>query len=357
MLAIALITPYGSLQIRGGVETFNEYLSKVFPNISIIDYNLSENNSYLSNIPLPYMEEPKRAMICAKYFLKLHKKNKFDVVFVNGMFGWYLALRKPNIPVVNVFHGNYAGLADHASPDRGLGYFVTKYINGTFERLSGQNKEVITVSRFVKEQIKRYYGIDSVVIHNGIDIERFRPIPKEEARVELNLPEESPIGIFVGRPEYAKGFDILLKAAEMNRDIVFLCVTDLEIKSLRKNVIIRSSVPNVEMYKYYSASDFLIFPSRFEGCSYVPLEAMACNLPIIASNTGLFYEIDSSDLGYVISSYDPLDYLKAIENILSSEKNIKSRQFIKKNFSFKIFSKNYREFVKNLLKNHEGNGR
>jgi glycosyltransferase involved in cell wall biosynthesis len=225
-----------------------------------------------------------------------------------------------------------------------------KYVYGTFEKLSGWNKEIVSVSKLIKEQIKGYYGLDSTVIYNGIDTEKFKPIPQQEARVILDLPKENPIGIFVGRPKYSKGFDIFLKVAKANKDINFLCVTDWNINLKNKNILVRHNIPNNEMYKYYSASDFLIFPSRFEGCSYVPLEAMACDLPVVASKTGLFYEIDSGQAGYVISSHDSLDYIKAIENLLSSGEKIKPRKFVKENFSFEIFSDNYRNFVENLLK-------
>jgi len=292
----ALITQYNSSGIKGGVETFNDYLIRVFPDIMVFDYNSSISYSRLSNIRyIPFFEEPKRALVCAKHFLKLHRKLDFDIVFSNGMFGWYLTLKKINIPMINIFHGNYAGFADHCIEKRNLNYYITKYQNGTFEKVSGKKKRVVSVSKFVKEQIKKYYGLNSTVIHNGIDVEQFKPISKEYAREMLNLPRDSHIGIFVGRPEYAKGFDII------------------------------------------------------EGCSYVPLEAMACNLPVIASKTGLFYEINSPEIGAVISTWNAIDYSNAIKKVLQNPDKFKPRNFIKKNFSFGIFEKRYKNFVNDIL--------
>jgi len=346
----ALITQYNSSGIKGGVETFNDYLIRVFPDIMVFDYNSSISYSRLSNIRyIPFFEEPKRALVCAKHFLKLHRKLDFDIVFSNGMFGWYLTLKKINIPMINIFHGNYAGFADHCIEKRNLNYYITKYQNGTFEKVSGKKKRVVSVSKFVKEQIKKYYGLNSTVIHNGIDVEQFKPISKEYAREMLNLPRDSHIGIFVGRPEYAKGFDIILELSELNKQINFLCISDRAIDIRNKNIIIRFQIQNEELYKYYSASDFLIFPSRFEGCSYVPLEAMACNLPVIASKTGLFYEINSPEIGAVISTWNAIDYSNAIKKVLQNPDKFKPRNFIKKNFSFGIFEKRYKNFVNDIL--------
>jgi glycosyltransferase involved in cell wall biosynthesis len=352
-MLIALITPYKSSDVKGGIETFNDYLKKVFPELVIIDYQTSKNHSFLSKLkPLPIisMEDPKRALICGKYFLKLHSKSPFDVVFANGMFGWYLNFRKLDIPMVNLHHGSYASFADNALQKNSIDYFVTKHLYGPFEKLSGRNKENIAVSGFIKEQIKRYYGLDSTVIHNCVDVKRFKPIAKDDAREELKLPPDTPIGIFVGRPSYSKGFDVFLKTAELNKNVDFLCVTEAEIKPPNKNVIVRSKVPNEDMYMYYSASDFLIFPSRFEGCSYVPLEAMACNLPVIASKTGLFYEMeDPSSIGYVIPSFDPAEYSRVVRLVVSENVKFRPRKFVVEHFTFDVFKRNYRDLVNKLV--------
>jgi|Deesub1362B_J571_1020462.scaffolds.fasta_scaffold01762_7 glycosyltransferase involved in cell wall biosynthesis len=348
----ALITPFQGSEYVGGVEAFNLYLKKVFPDLMIIDYSKSKNDSLLSkisNISILGLSEQRMAFICGKYFMKLWKKMDFDVVFSNGMFGWYLTLKEIDIPTINIFHGNSAGWADYCIKKRNLNYYITKYQNGMFERISGWNKKIISVSKSVKEQIKKYYGLSSTVIHNGVDLEIFKPIPKEYTREILNLPKEAIIGIFVGRPEYAKGFDIILKLSELNRQIDFLCITDREIEIRNKNIIIRSKIPNKELYKYYSASDFLIFPSRFEGCSYVPLEAMSCNLPVIVSKTGIFYEINPPEVGAVVPTWRVADYSNAIKKILNNRDEFNPRKIVRRDFSFKRFAKDYKNFVSSIV--------
>ena len=51
------------------------------------------------------------------------------------------------------------------------------------------------------------------VIPNAVDTTRFRKHEKDLARRTFGLPADGPIGLFVGRAERAKGFDILLEVA------------------------------------------------------------------------------------------------------------------------------------------------
>jgi len=358
VLTEILITPFASSRFKGGQEIFNDHLKRVFPDLIVIEYP-SENTrlSSLGNIFLGIcsygLELPAKAAICDRFFLKLYKKLEPNLVFVNGAFGWYLSLMKVNVPLVNIFHNSFAGHAEYASKNKDIYFYHAKYVYGFFERVSGWNKSaVVSVSNFMRNQIKKYYNLNSVVIPNGVDMNQFFPIPKEEAREELKLPTDQNIGIFVGRPTYSKGFDIMLKLFSLCEDTTFLCISNEEIATRKNNVITKTNVTRKDMCMYYSASDFFILPSRFEGCNYSILEAMACNLPVITSSVGIFYDMDHqlrANCGYILSTYSSLEYKKAIDHLLSSDRIFDTRTFITNNFSFDKFSENYRRLADQLL--------
>ena len=153
----------------------------------------------------------------------LQKNTQIDAVFTMDVFGWHIALRNVSAPVINIMGGCWMGLADSIYKGHdSIKYMYTKYWLGQFEKLSCMNKYVISNSDFVKKNIKNYYGVDSEVINSGIDPESMRPILKNKARELLGLPMEPVIGIFVGQPTYAKGFDIILSLSSIFKKDLFM---------------------------------------------------------------------------------------------------------------------------------------
>jgi len=61
---------------------------------------------------------------------------------------------------------------------------------------------------------------------------------------------------------------------------------------------------------YYSAADFLLFPSRYESLSYSSIEALACDLPVVASRTGVFEDLNEEDVGILITTSNQMNIPK-----------------------------------------------
>ena len=167
---------------------------------------------------------------------------------------------------------------------------------------AGRAKASIAVSRALGEKLAEL-GADRAkltVLRNGVDIERFSPIPQHEARNELGWPDE-PTLISVGNLVENKGHHIALEViAQMPgfRLVIVGCGPEREaLAQLARHLRITHRVEFVgriaqeRLSVFYSAADILILASSREGWPNVLLEAMACGTPVIASDVGGIPEI------------------------------------------------------------------
>ncbi|MFN7694981.1 MAG: glycosyltransferase [Burkholderiales bacterium] len=150
--------------------------------------------------------------------------------------------------------------------------------------------------------VLRDWSIPSSRLHvfrNGVDLERFRPIPQQEARTALGL-QGSPLLLSVGRLVELKGHHIaiealsLLRAQHPQARLVLLGEGE-EREPLRQladrlgladAVLFAGAQPNDKLLQWYSAADLFLLCSSREGWANVLLEAMACGTPVLATATG-----------------------------------------------------------------------
>lgn len=206
------------------------------------------------------------------------------------------------------------------------------------------------------------------VIYNGVDISRFKPLAsKKDAKRILGFPEDSFILLTVRRLVYKNGIDLLLQSAkiavEKNPRLLFLVAgsgPDLEKISLtirkfklEKNFKLLGFVSDEQLPLYYNASDVFVLPSKSgEGMPLVLLEAMACGLPVIATNVGGVPEIVNKKCGRVVSSNDAIAFANAILELSNSDVSILSeeiRRAVEEKYSWETNVKKlvevYEEFI------------
>jgi len=167
------------------------------------------------------------------------------------------------------------------------------------------------------------------VLHNGVDLTRFRPVTgiKEEMRKKLGIPQDASVALTVRRLVYKNGIDTLIESAkiaiEKNPKLVFIAVgkgPDFEeIREkigqlgMQKNFRLAGFVSDEELPLYYNAADFFVLPSKSgEGLPLVALEAMACGLPVTATNVGGISEVLSEDYGKLVPPNSPDSLAEAI---------------------------------------------
>lgn len=143
----------------------------------------------------------------------------------------------------------------------------------------------------------RNYGRkDYTLLFNGIDLEEFAfdTDHRNAVRGELGIGDRLVLG-FVGRltyqkfPEFALG--VIRELIKLRTDIVLLMIGTGELEEMLKKLADTFHIADRviflgardDVYRYYSAMDALLVPSRFEGLSIVTIEAQAAGLPIYVS--------------------------------------------------------------------------
>jgi starch synthase len=139
-------------------------------------------------------------------------------------------------------------------------------------------------------------------IFNPIDTSVWRPAGREATRSELGISADAVVAIWHGQVQmHRKGLDLLVEAwseierARPGRDLELLLVgsgidagdvqTSINARGLRgARLLARWVNDRAEMARLLSAADLYVFPSRHEGFPLAPVEAMACGLPVVATD-------------------------------------------------------------------------
>jgi glycosyltransferase involved in cell wall biosynthesis len=167
------------------------------------------------------------------------------------------------------------------------------------------------------------------VLHNGVDLNRFQSLTgkKDEMRKKLGITKDSCVVLTVRRLVYKNGIDTLIesakKAVKQNPRLVFIVVgkgPDFEevkerIRQLgiQKNFRLTGFISDEDLPFYYNAADFFVLPSKSgEGLPLVALEAMACGVPVIATNVGGISEVLNEDYGKLVPSNSSESLAEAI---------------------------------------------
>ena len=142
-------------------------------------------------------------------------------------------------------------------------------------------------------------------LSGGVDTGRFVPADKQAARRELGLAEDGILLLTVRRMVARMGLENLVRAmaivAEANADVVLLIGGKGVLREKLQGLIDELALHNVrllgfvddgELAQYYQASDLFVLPTEtMEGYGLITVEALACGLPVVGTDTGATPEI------------------------------------------------------------------
>ncbi|TLZ64576.1 MAG: glycosyltransferase family 4 protein [Methanobacteriota archaeon] len=342
---VGVLTPYGP-QVVGGVEVFNEGLRRAFGDVEIFANTGNHGPQSRADLRRVGLDQPVGAVHAARALLRRHREEPFNVILSNGVSGWPLTIARPGVPLVQVYHNTMAGFARRALSLRG-DRFTTGRVMGLFDRLAGIGKHVVGVSQPVLREVESLYGFRGRLIPNAVDTEAFKPANPGPERAHLGIPREAKVGLFVGRPNRTKGYDILLRVAEALPDVEFLVVGGRQ--GTTGNVQSLGPIAHGDMPRVYAASDFFFLPSRYEGLSLSLLEALSCDLPVVVSEAAWPFDEEPLTCGAVVPGDGERGFVDAIRYVLGDPQKFSPRAFVVRRYNLDVFQETWRNFVEALL--------
>lgn len=216
---------------------------------------------------------------------------------------------------------------------------------------------IVADSQMVAKAMKRDLHIsDVLVIPNGVDTHHFCPGDKSDARKILGLPEGVKIVGCAGRLEMVKGQIILLEALRsLPEDVHVVLAGDGSQKShlqaYSKNNELQNRVHFLghvdDMLTFYQSLDVFCLPSLYEGMPLAPLEAQACGVPAVLTDTGGCAETLCPQTGTLIKPNAPQEMAAALHKALISKAPNSPREFVCRHADAAIMADAYRALCSN----------
>lgn len=172
----------------------------------------------------------------------------------------------------------------------------------------------IAVSEDLRDRM-RILGVNKdkiIILRNAVDKNKFFPKKNNTFRKILNIESSDVVILFVGYLDIFKGIfetlDAFIDISKLYNNVKLIMISsgpkEYELKkiisdsNLEDRVIFAGEISPLDIPKYYQVSDIFVLPSHIKGVPVVVIEAMACGLPVIVSNTEI---INNGVNGFLIS--------------------------------------------------------
>ena len=331
-------------------------------NVSIAAGGKSKFYKKIKETDLPYYQmnnfqksiNPLKDIFVFFEILSLLVQLKPDIIHTNsskaggiaGLAGWtYKVLSNRKINLIFTAHG-WAFAEDKSKWKIGLIKLFSKITAMFYDKIicvSEYDRKIALENNIAPED-------KLITVHNGIDIKNINFLTKEEAQKKL-IKKTSPLVIgTIAEWTSNKGLIYLLKAIKIIKDKKFDTIligsgenpdkekiTKFIEKKNLKNIHLIEFIPNA--VNYLKAFDIFILPSTKEGLPYTIIEAMAAEVPVIATNVGGIPEMIENNINGILieSKNSQLLAVKILELInnpeTTKEMTRKSRQKVEKEFT------------------------
>jgi len=237
-----------------------------------------------------------------------------------------------------------------------------------FSKFLSKHADIVTaVSEYSRRRCIEDYGVDPIVIPNGVDISKFYPMKKNDAKeiikekYGLNTKEEKVI-TYLGRLSHTKGVFVLIEAFSK----VLLSFPDArlviggtgyyknELEKLSKKLNIANKVsflgfiPDEILLPLYNTTDIFCIPTLGkEGMPTTALEAMATRTVVLATRVGGLKEIiKNGKNGILVEPGNTEALADALCNLLESEAkrrylSFNALEYVRRNNDWKIITNKY----------------
>jgi teichuronic acid biosynthesis glycosyltransferase TuaC len=227
----------------------------------------------------------------ARELRRLHGRARFDVVHAHhGLGGWTAYALGGPAPLVVTFHGT------------DLEHWVVGRMSQALARLAALPATVS--ADLARRRLSRAGRAQRVaVLPTGIDLDRFRPLPRAEARAALGLDPAGRYLLFPAdpaRPE--KRYD---RACEVAR-------------AVDAQLLVYERVEPQRVPLYVNAAAAVVVTSEREGFGLAALEALACDVPVLATSVGIAPLALAGVEGTLCAPFDAREWAAVARGHLSS---------------------------------------
>ena len=328
MINLTIVTSYEEGGVLTYVQNLTKYLDEITQEYKLIYYKRSLKLNHKAIIKgnttwLHYSQFASKYSIL-KFINKYVKDNQF-YYWHDTLFGEVLNYYNREVLSVFVMHGDI------------------KHYQHFLRELGNSFDEMFCVSHGLKAKYVTKYPQYSLNVLHPL-------VPNFTLNLGLNKPAVQLECCFIGRLEYLKGADTLIKILRAFKDSLNVKFTfyiptqkneTLFLNEAKKYAKIKMGLTNVEVISDLKRMDLLLFPSRSEGFGMAILEAMNYGIPSLVRNLKIgIPDLVVDGLSGVTCEKD-IDFIECLDEFIQDRRKLNnlrasSLEFARQNFNFEI---------------------
>ena len=294
----------------------------------------------------------------------LNSNKDYDIIIDNQSISYGMIEIQKRFPLVEIIHHPITfDFKFELASTKKIKYKISRYLWYSFlimqKKVAPKLETIVTPSKSSKNGIVAEFNCKSsniTVINNGLDYEEFAPISNiERNKNRLITTASADVAL--------KGLDFSLKALKLlkknNPNIHLIIIgapkknghTEKLIKKLniKDSVIFKKNISKEKIRELYATSSIAIVSSLYEGFGYPVIEAMSCEVPLIATNISSIPELVRS-YGILIDPKDEKKLSFNIEKVLNNyddykDNAIKGRQHVIETFNWSKITAEYEKIL------------
>lgn len=320
----------------------------------------AEYSNIIEHQITPIDEQKNYLRECYDYSKRVYRiieKYPKAVIYSQGLSVWHKAKKIKNRLIVNP-HG--------LEPFQAIGRkdkLVSIPFKMVFKSIFKRSSYVVSLGGKLTDILNRIVGKNQVVVlPNGV-------LPRENFTKTFRQNKRELL--FVARFAHNKGIHLLMDAVKYLNDNNFADRFTLHLVGKGplynhytenykfSNVIYHGFVDDDELENLYRGCDGFVFPTLFEGMPTVVLEAMACQMPVICSNTGAVAELVDKNTGWLIEPNNINQLIESMRQLIeSSQENLMSmahfaHKKIENQFTWKSVAERHIQLFDQILLKHQ----
>ncbi len=229
--------------------------------------------------------------------------------------------------------------------------------------------EIVVASDWMRDMVSKSplaEGFNVTTIPFGLDLDRYKPADKADARARLGVMPGRPVVFLRSSSTPFKGLSEFVRAIDLLEPSLQLCIISLQEighfdRFIGKHQIIEFGWSNDEnlLLDAYAACDFFAMPSMAEAFGLMAIEAMACARPVLSfEGTSLPGITFSPTAGLSVPKGDVAELARAIERLIRNpteceQRGMLSRALAERHYDIRDQSRLTANLYKRVLAEHK----